>query len=94
MRQKQIVKSDSTDSELLKEFFEFLSSKVAFSTRKIVAEAIKSLKEHFRANNLELDGNLEEHISSMFEINYSSRIVELIEVFSDGQAKDVEAQIE
>ena len=86
--------NNSQLSLLLKEFFEFLSSKVAYSTRTNVTEAIKSLKQHFSASNLELDENLEEQILSKFEISYSSRIVQLIEVFSDGQAKDVEAQIE
>ena len=81
-------------SLLLKEFFEHLSSKVAYISRANVSAAIKTLSQHFSAADLNLDEGLEKEIMSKLEVRYSTRMVKLIEIFSDGQAKDVEAEIE
>jgi hypothetical protein len=79
---------------LLKEFLEYLSSKVAYTSRANVSAAIKMLRQQFSARDLKLDEGLEKQIISKLEISYSSRMVKLIEIFSDGQAKEVEAKIE
>ena len=86
--------NNSQLSLLLNEFFEHLSNQVAFISRANVSEAIKVLKQHFSTKNLILDDGLEKKIMSKLEIKYSSRMVMLIETFSDGQAKDLEAEIE
>ena len=86
--------NNSQLSQLLTDFFVHLSSKVAFASRTKVSEAIQILKHHFNSKNLTLEEELEKRILSKLEINYSSRTVEMIETFTDGQAKDLEAEIE
>ena len=81
-------------SLLLNEFFEHLSNKVAYTSRANVTEAIKVLRQHFSTESFKLDEGLEKQIMSKQEVGYSNRMVKLIEIFSDSQAKDVEADIE
>ena len=86
--------NNSQLSQLLTDFFVHLSSKVAFASRTKVSRAIQTLKQHFNSKNLTIEEGLEKRILSKLEIKYSSRTVEMIEIFSDGQARDLEAEIE
>ena len=86
--------NNSQLSLLLNEFFDHLSSQVAYASRANVSEAIQVLKQHFSTHNLVLDEGLEKQIMSKLEIRYSSRMVKLIETFSDAQAQEIEAEIE
>ena len=86
--------NNSQLSTLLTEFFEHLSSHVAYASMNKLSEAMQTLKQHFSSHNVVFKDGLEQQVLSKLEINYSSRTVRMIETFSNGQAKDLEAEIE
>ncbi len=86
--------NNSQLSLLLTEFIEHLAAHAAYSSSKIVTEAIKILKQHFSDKKITLEKSLEKRILSEMGINYSSRIVKMIEIFSDSQARQHEADFE
>ena len=79
--------NNSQLSTLLTEFFEYLSSHVAYASMNKLSEAMQTLKQHFSSHNVVFKDGLEQQVLSKLEINYSSRTVRMIETFSNGQAK-------
>ncbi len=81
-------------SLLLNEFIEHLASQTGIKSFKIISESIHILKHHFRDKEIFFEEKLEKRILSEHRTNFNSRTVEMIETFSNTQARHKEAKIE
>ena len=81
-------------SLLINEFIEHLASQIGKNSFKIIPDSIYILKQHFKDKKINFKENLEKKILSELKTNFSLRMVEIVESFSDANAQNLEAEIE
>jgi len=81
-------------SLLLNEFIEHLAGQIGYKSCKIISESINILNKHFREKEKTFEKKIEKRILSELRNKFRSRAVEMIENFSDTQARQQEAEVE